>query len=83
MAFWQIAFMIIITLVVAEFGLHVCFHAKTGRAGLNDSAFGYLGEVREDISEKLKAESSSCVRKVRVTVENRATYRPAQAGSHI
>lgn len=72
MYFWQIAFMIIITLVVSEFGLHVIFHAKTGRAGLNDSAFDYLAEIREEIAEKLKAENSGAVRSVSVTIETRA-----------
>lgn len=31
-----------ITAIVAEFGLHVIYHWKTGEAGLYDPAFEYL-----------------------------------------
>ena len=37
--------MIGITLIVAEFGLHVIYHWKTGKAGMEDPAFAYLKDV--------------------------------------
>lgn len=37
--------MIIITLVAIEFGAHIIYHAKTGKAGLNDPAFDYLKKM--------------------------------------
>lgn len=72
MALWQIAFMVIITLVVFEFGLHVFYHARTGRAGVNDSAFAYLCEVRDELAKRRKVEVPRSVRRVSVTVEKRA-----------
>ena len=31
-----------ITAIVAEFGLHIIYHARTGEAGLYDPPFEYL-----------------------------------------
>ena len=41
----QYAALVVITLVVLEFGIHVIYHAKTGKAGLNDPPFEYLKEI--------------------------------------
>lgn len=43
----QIVFMIIITLIAIEFGAHIIYHAKTGKAGLNDPAFEYLKMIKK------------------------------------
>lgn len=44
--------LIIATAVVAEFGLHVIYHAKTGRAGLMDPPFDYLKELLQKLEDK-------------------------------
>lgn len=44
--------LIIATAVVAEFGLHVIYHAKTGRAGLMDPPFDYLKELLKKLEDK-------------------------------
>lgn len=41
----KILFMLAITAVVAEFGLHVMYHWKTGDAGLYDPPFEYLNHL--------------------------------------
>ena len=41
----QILFLLIATLVAIEFGIHIIYHAKTGKAGLNDRPFSYLKDV--------------------------------------
>ena len=41
----KILALIFITLVEAEFGLHVVYHAITGKAGLDDPAFDYLVDI--------------------------------------
>lgn len=41
----QIVAIIFATLVVAEFGTHVIYHAVTGKAGLNDRPFAYLKDI--------------------------------------
>ena len=41
----QIVTIIFATLVVAEFGMHVIYHAVTGKAGLNDRPFAYLKDI--------------------------------------
>lgn len=41
----QILLMIFATLVAIEFGIHVIYHAKTGKAGLNDRPFTYLKDI--------------------------------------
>lgn len=35
----------LMTLVVIEFGVHVIYHAVTGKAGLYDPAFAYLKDI--------------------------------------
>ena len=45
----KFALMLAITLIVAEFGVHVIYHAKTGRAGVNDPAFLYLADIRKSV----------------------------------
>lgn len=42
---WQALIIIAITLVVVEFGLHVIYHAMTGKGGLYDKPFAYLKEI--------------------------------------
>ena len=41
----QILLLILCTLVALEFGIHVIYHAITGKAGLYDPAFSYLKDV--------------------------------------
>ena len=41
----QILLLIFCSLVVLEFGIHVIYHAITGKAGLYDSAFSYLKDI--------------------------------------
>lgn len=38
----RILVMLLTTAIVAEFGLHVIYHWKTGEAGVNAPAFRYL-----------------------------------------
>lgn len=45
MAFWQVLVIIAITVIVGEFGIHVIYHAVTGKAGIEDDAFSYLGDI--------------------------------------
>ena len=47
----QILIMVIISLVVLEFGVHVVYHAVTGKAGLYDPAFDYLKDIFEKLSK--------------------------------
>ena len=35
----------IITLEAVEFGVHIIYHAKTGKAGLYDAPFAYLKDI--------------------------------------
>lgn len=42
-----------ITLVVAEFGMHVIYHAVTGKAGLDDPPFDYLVEIFKMLHDKI------------------------------
>lgn len=44
--------LIIATLVVAEFGIHVIYHAKTGKAGLYDKPFAYLKDIYAEIQKR-------------------------------
>lgn len=37
--------MIITVLVIAEFGVHVIYHWKTGKAGTEEPAFAYLKDI--------------------------------------
>ena len=41
----KILVMILISLVVIEFGIHVIYHAITGKAGVNEAPFDYLKEI--------------------------------------
>lgn len=47
----QILLMIFATLVAIEFGIHVIYHAKTGKAGLNDRPFTYLKDIWRSIHD--------------------------------
>lgn len=69
MAFWQAAVIIAITAIVAEFGVHVIYHALTGKAGIEDDAFSYIGDIY-DAAKKAKEENAEN-RKVLVTVMER------------
>ena len=48
----SILIMIAITAIVAEFGLHVIYHWKTGRAGVNEPPFRYLKHLDRLFSKK-------------------------------
>ena len=65
MEIWQIGIIIAITLVVIEFGVHVVYHAVTGKAGVNDDAFSYLGDIYHSAASKEEK------KKVEVTVIRR------------
>ena len=41
----KILVMVLISLVVIEFGVHVIYHAITGKAGVNEDPFDYLKEI--------------------------------------
>ncbi len=41
----KILVMVLISLVVIEFGVHVIYHAVTGKAGVNEAPFDYLKEI--------------------------------------
>ena len=45
----QILLLIFCSLVVLEFGVHVVYHAVTGKAGLYDPAFSYLKDIWRSI----------------------------------
>lgn len=49
----RIIAMILITTVVLEFGLHVIYHAITGKAGLYDKPFAYLKDIFHFAADKL------------------------------
>ena len=51
----KILAMILITLVVIEFGVHVIYHAKTGKAGLYDPPFDYLKDIWRKLNDKIRA----------------------------
>lgn len=44
--------LILATAVVAEFGLHVIYHAKTGKAGLMDPPFDYLKDLWKRLEDR-------------------------------
>ena len=41
----QYLILTLMTLVAVEFGIHIIYHAKTGKAGLYDPPFAYLKEI--------------------------------------
>ena len=41
----QYLILAVMTLITAEFGLHIIYHAKTGKAGLYDPPFDYLKDI--------------------------------------
>ena len=41
----KVVLMAIMVVVVAEFGVHVIYHAVTGKAGLYDPPFDYLKDI--------------------------------------
>lgn len=49
----KILAMIFITLVVIEFGIHIIYHAITGKARFKDPAFSYLDEICHLIKNKI------------------------------
>lgn len=51
MVFWQFFLMVAITAVVIEFGVHVVYHALTGKAGIEEDAFSYLGDICDDVRQ--------------------------------
>ena len=50
----QIIIMILATAVVAEFGIHVIYHAKTGKAGLLEPPFDYLKDIYAEVQKRKK-----------------------------
>ena len=49
----KILAMILITLVTAEFALHIIYHAVTGKAGLYDPAFAYLQDIKRWLKREI------------------------------
>lgn len=45
----QLLVLIFATLVTLEFGIHIIYHALTGKAGLNDRPFSYLKDIFRQI----------------------------------
>jgi hypothetical protein len=45
MNFIEVVFMIMLTLVVVEFGIHVIYHAITGKGSIDEAPFEYLKDV--------------------------------------
>lgn len=45
MTIFEILILVIACLVIGEFGLHVVYHAVTGKAGLYDPPFAYLKDI--------------------------------------
>lgn len=41
----QLLLLIFSVVVIIEFGIHVIYHALTGKAGLNDRPFAYLKDI--------------------------------------
>lgn len=41
----QYIILAVMTLVAIEFGVHIIYHAVTGKAGLYDPAFAYLKDI--------------------------------------
>ena len=41
----QTVFFIFASLVALELGVHIIYHAVTGKAGLEDPAFSYLTDI--------------------------------------
>lgn len=41
----QIVLLVLMSLVILEFGVHVIYHAVTGKAGLYDAPFAYLKDL--------------------------------------
>ena len=39
------------TLAAIEFGIHIIYHAVTGKAGLYDPAFTYLKDIWKEIKK--------------------------------
>ena len=48
----QIIIMILATAVVAEFGIHVLYHWKTGKAGLLEPPFDYLKDIYAEVQKR-------------------------------
>lgn len=48
----QIIIMILATAVVAEFGIHVIYHAKTGKAGLLEPPFDYIKDIYAEVQKQ-------------------------------
>ena len=42
-----IAILLLATLVALEFGVHIIYHAKTGKAGLYNPPFEYIKDIVE------------------------------------
>lgn len=49
MNFFETVIMIFATLVVIEFGVHIIYHAITGKAGLYDPPFQYLKDIFQQV----------------------------------
>lgn len=45
----EILIAVVTTVVVLEFGMHVIYHAATGKAGLMDPPFDYLKDLWKSI----------------------------------
>lgn len=45
----EIVVMVLMSLVVLEFGVHIIYHAVTGKAGLYDPPFEYLKDIYRSV----------------------------------
>lgn len=50
----QLIFFILAILVACELGLHIVYHAMTGKAGLTDAPFDYLKDLLDGIRRRRK-----------------------------
>lgn len=48
----RILIMILATAVVTEFGIHVLYHWKTGKAGLLEPPFEYLKDIYAEVQKR-------------------------------
>ena len=46
----QLLLLIFSAIIIFEFGIHVIYHALTGKAGLNDQPFAYLKDIFRQIN---------------------------------
>ena len=60
----QIVFFIFASLVALELGVHIIYHAITGKAGLEDPAFSYLKDIYHRIYERVEIRRKHDARRI-------------------